>query len=229
MRTFIPDLAGRVVPTAGVALVALPYDRDSLIAALDSRAASPKPSADRLDSLYARLRVPFAAFAALSDTVSRLQDSAATLKTRLDSLPREAPQYRAGYSAFLDVTSARTGAERRQAEARRTLDRTRDLITPRVDSIRAALRAWEDSAYVDYEKSTAELLRRAVVPAVADTTQAPDGTASMSLPKGRATRWWIYARAWDAADPNAEWYWNVPVSGDTVELRPENARRRARY
>jgi hypothetical protein len=42
-------------------------------------------------------------------------------------------------------------------------------------------------------------------------------------------RWWIYARAWDVQDPNAEWYWNVPVEGDSVVLTPANARRRPRY
>jgi hypothetical protein len=30
-------------------------------------------------------------------------------------------------------------------------------------------------------------------------------------------------------DPNAEWYWNVPVQGDSLILSPENGRRRPRY
>ena len=35
--------------------------------------------------------------------------------------------------------------------------------------------------------------------------------AKLTLVPGR---WWIYARSWDANDPNAEWYWNVPVDSD---------------
>ena len=34
----------------------------------------------------------------------------------------------------------------------------------------------------------------------------------------RGGPWWIYARSWDPDDPNAEWYWNVPVASDTVRL-----------
>lgn len=224
----IPDLRGTLSPAPGVALVALPYDRDSLIAALDAQAASPRPATARLDTLYARIRVPFAAFAAVSESVTTLQDSAARLKVALDSLSRESPRYRAGYGAFLEVTAARTAAESRQAAARRTLDRVRDATTPRIDSARAALKAWEDSAYRDYEKLTSELLRRSTVQAVTDTTDQA-GVATLMLPPGRYGRWWIYARTWDSSDPNAEWYWNVPVTGGTVELSPQNARRRTKY
>lgn len=228
VTAFIPDLTGTLAPAPGVAFVALPYDRDSLIAALDARAASPKPSTALLDSLYGRVRAPFAAFAAVSESVTVLQDSAARLKVSLETLSRESPQYRAGYSAFLEVTAARTAALARQAAARRMLDRARDAAAPQIDSARTALRAWEDSAYRDYETLTSELLRRSAVQAVADTTDAR-GAATVILPRGRDGRWWIYARTWDSGDPNAEWYWNVPVAGDTVVLGPDNARRRTKY
>jgi len=49
----------------------------------------------------------------------------------------------------------------------------------------------------------------------------------LTLPPGR---WWIYARSWDATDPNSEWYWNVPApAGDTLLLSSRSARRQARY
>ena len=41
--------------------------------------------------------------------------------------------------------------------------------------------------------------------------------------------WWITARAWDAGDPNAAWYWNLKVDGDSLALTPANARRLPRY
>lgn len=228
VTAFMPDLQGHVTPAPGVVLIALPYDRDSLLAALDAKAPSPRPSTALLDSLHARVQAPFAAFAALSDSVTSLQDSAARLKSGLDSLPRESPRYRAGYGAFLEVTAARSAAEGRQAVARRTLNRAREAARPRIDSARAALRAWEDSAYADYEKLTGELLRRSAVQGVTDTTDG-NGAATLQLPRGRDGRWWIYARTWDASDPNAEWYWNIPVAGDSVRLGPENAVRRGRY
>jgi hypothetical protein len=228
VRAFIPDLEGTLAPAPGVALVALPYDRDSLLAALDARAPSARPSTALLDSLYAAIRAPFAAYAAVSESVAVLQDSAGRLKAALDSLSREAPQYRAGYSAFLEVSARRSALEARQASARRVLDRARATSARRIDSTRGVLRAWEDSAYSDYEKLTDGLLRRSTVQAVADTTRT-GGTATLTLPRGRDGRWWIYARSWDATDPNGEWYWNVPVTGDTVVLSPENARRRVRY
>ncbi|HTO72270.1 MAG TPA: hypothetical protein VMJ30_00560, partial [Gemmatimonadales bacterium] len=53
-----------------------------------------------------------------------------------------------------------------------------------------------------------------------------DGRLSVRLPKGR---WWIYARAPDPADPNAGWYWNVPVRGDSIELDPGSAEHRPCY
>jgi hypothetical protein len=39
----------------------------------------------------------------------------------------------------------------------------------------------------------------------------------------------VYARSWDATDPNAEWYWNIPVEDDTLLLSSRTARRQPRY
>ncbi|HXE59016.1 MAG TPA: hypothetical protein VNK43_13530, partial [Gemmatimonadales bacterium] len=90
---------------------------------------------------------------------------------------------------------------------------------------RAAVAQWEDSAYRDYESIVARLARASGRVPLADTTGA-DGRVTLRLPEGR---WWIHARSWDAQDPNAEWYWNVPVTGDTVELSPATGELRARY
>ena len=60
---------------------------------------------------------------------------------------------------------------------------------------------------------------------IADSTGA-DGRVTIRLPVGR---WWIYARSWDAWDPNSEWYWNVPATGDRLVLDRSNGRRLPRY
>ena len=49
---------------------------------------------------------------------------------------------------------------------------------------------------------------------------------SFTLPAGD---WWIYGRSWDATDPNSEWYWNLPVSDDTMLLSSRTGRQRRRY
>ena len=96
---------------------------------------------------------------------------------------------------------------------------------PEDDQLRARIRAWEDSAYAGYDSIVRRLAERSRREAVADTTD-PTGRAILEL---RGGPWWIYARSWDATDPNAEWYWNVPVRGDTVVLDPGTGKRRVRY
>ena len=87
------------------------------------------------------------------------------------------------------------------------------------------MRQWEDSTYQGYDSIVQGLARRAAREPVTDTTGA-EGWATLTLAPGR---WWIYARSWDATDPNAEWYWNVPVDGDTLLLSSRTARRQPRY
>ena len=225
VRTLIPAVDGQLEPAPGVALVALPYDRDSIIAVLAARATSPRPDVTSLDSLFARFQRPFAAYAVAADKSSRLQDSLGRMKAALDSLPRDSPAYRQLYGAFVTLGTERSTADRQRDSLQGALKAARAAFGARSDSTRLALRAWEDSTYGDYEKITQELSRNAALPPATDTTGA-DGTVTLVLKKGR---WWVYARSWDALDPNAEWYWNVPVRGDSLVLSPENARRRPRY
>jgi len=208
-----------------VALVALPYDRDSIIAALQAKATSPRPDVASLDSLFARFQRPFAAYALAADKSARLQDSLGRIKAALDSLPRESPAYRKLYGSFVTLGTERSAADRQRDSLQAALKAARAAFGARSDSTRQALRAWEDSTYRDYEKITQELSRNTNLLPATDTTGA-DGSVTLVLKKGR---WWIYARSWDALDPNAEWYWNVPVRGDSLVLSPENARRRPRY
>ena len=211
-------------PAPGVALVALPYDRDSIIAALTAKAASPRPNVASLDTLFARFQRPFAAYAVAATNSARLQDSLVGMKAALDSLPRESPAYRKLYGSFVSLTAERAAADRQRDSLQQALKRARAAFDAPSDSTRMVLRAWEDSTYGDYEKITQELSRNAGRQPQTDTTGA-DGAVTLTLRKGR---WWIYARSWDALDPNAEWYWNIPVRTDSVTLSPDNARRRPR-
>jgi hypothetical protein len=225
VRVLIPGPDSVPTPVSGLGLVALPYNRDSVLAALEARARSPRPATAELDSLFAQFRAPFAAYSRAAFEAGRLRDSLARLKSRLDSLPRNAPEYRELYARFGRATEALREAEARETETRKALDAARRTFVPRSDSLRAQIRAWEDSAYRGYDSIVRRLAERSRREPVADTTD-PTGRATLTL---RGDPWWIYARSWDATDPNAEWYWNVPVQGDTVVLDPGSGKRRTRY
>lgn len=212
-------------PVAGVGLIALPYDRDSVLHALAASAPTPRPSTAELDSLFQRFRVPFAEYTTASYEAEKLRGTLDTLKARLDSLPRNAPDYRALYARFGQERSLLSEAERRERAARTALETARATFVSRSDSLRARVRRWEDSTYKGYDSIVRGLARaRGLIP-VTDTT-GRDGWAHLKLQDGP---WWVYARSWDVTDPNAEWYWNVKVTGDTLRLDSHSGTRRPKY
>ncbi len=225
VRVSIPGPDSVAAPVPGVGLIALPYDRDSVLRALAASAPTPRPSTAELDSLFRRFRVPFAEYASVSYETEKLRGSLDTLKARLDSLPRNAPDYRMLYARFGQQRSALLEAEKRERSARAALDTARATFVARSDTLRARVRRWEDSTYQGYDSIVRRLARERALTAVTDTT-GRDGWAHFRLPGGA---WWIYARSWDATDPNTEWYWNVKVAADTVLLDARSGTRRPKY
>jgi hypothetical protein len=199
----IPGPDSVATPVSGLGLVALPYDRDSVLAALETAAPSPRPPTAELDSLFAQFRTPFAAYSRAAFDAGRLRDTLSALKTALDSLPRNAPAYRELYAGFARLSDSLRAAEGQETTTRKALD----------------------AARAKYDSIVRRLAERSGREPAADTTDA-SGNAALTL---RGAPWWIYARSWDATDPNSEWYWNVPVRGDTVVLDPRSGRRRPRY
>lgn len=225
VRVSIPGPDGTETPVSGLGLVALPYDRDSLLAALEDSAGTSRPATAELDSLFQAFRLPFTNYASATLRVGALTDSASALRSRLDSLDRGAPDYGRLYAAYEGVSDS-LAAARREADARRAaLDEARRGFVPRSESLRAVMRTWEDSTYRGYDSIVQDIAVRQRRDPVADTTDAR-GWADVRLRPGR---WWIYGQSWDASDPNALWYWNVPVEGDTILLSSANGRRRPRY
>ncbi|HEU4829678.1 MAG TPA: hypothetical protein VFT04_10815 [Gemmatimonadales bacterium] len=201
----VPDLEGTESPASGVPVVAVPYDRDSVIAALEATQSSPRPHTSTLDSLFAQFRGPFIdhfragqALAAVRDSVERGQ---------------------AGDSALAAAT--------RRAEAtRQALDSAREALAAG-DSLRADVRSWENSTYRSFDSVVKALAERARRKPVVDTTDAT-GLAELRLPASD-NDWWLTARSWDVTDPNSSWTWSVRVDADSVELNGSNGRRRPRY
>jgi hypothetical protein len=214
-------------PVAHLHLVALPYDRDSLLATFE--AANPRPARQthQLDSLFAAFRTPFIAYARAAYRVQALERSQGYLKLRLDSLSRASPLYDSLYRVFAAGSDSVTAAHRRRDDAQRELGIARAKLSPTIDSLRQQMARWEDSTYRGYDSITKVLGSGIGREPISDSTGA-DGRITLRLPHGA---WWIYARSWDAWDPYSEWYWNVPApgAGEHLLLDRTNGRRLPRY
>ena len=225
VRVSIPGPDSVETPVTGVGLVALPYNRDSVLAALEERAGSPRPDTTALDTLVRTFQVPFATYTAAVQRTEGLRDSLERLRLALDSMPRNTPEYRERYAAFSRLDDSLAAARKANERARQELDRARARFAERGDPLREQIRHWEDSTYRGYDSITRNLAVRRRQDPRTDTTGG-DGWAHFTLPGGE---WWIYGRSWDATDPNSEWYWNLPVTDDTVLLSSRTGRQRRRY
>jgi hypothetical protein len=225
VRVSIPGPDSVETPVTGVGLVALPYNRDSVLAALEKEAPTPRPDTGALDSLFRAFRMPFASYTAAVQRSEGLRDSLERLRVALDSLPRNTPEYRERYAAFSRLDDSLAAARKASDRARQELERARVDFAERGDPLRARIRHWEDSTYRGYDSITRGLAARRRQDPRTDTTGA-DGWAHFTLPPGA---WWIYGRSWDATDPNAEWYWNLPVTDDSILLSSRTGRQRRRY
>jgi hypothetical protein len=159
-------------PAAELVLTVLPYDRDSVVAALSATGPSRPDTAE--------------------------------LQRLLDSLRST---YRAG-------------------GGREAMARLQTRIAPRLEALRAAQAAWRDQTFRGYDSATYALIRHLARDPFTDTTDAA-GVALVTPPK--SGRWWVTASLWDPSDPWSEWYWNLPLTGDTVRLTPATAIHRNRF
>jgi hypothetical protein len=225
VRVSIPGPDSLDLPAAGVGVVALPYDRDSVLASLEAKADRPKPHTAELDSLFARFRGPFTRYTTTVYTTTRLEDTLGRIQRQLDTTPQKSADYGPLQERLASVSASLATNRERSERARVDLSRARTDFVGRSESLRTAVRLWEDSTYRGYDSIVNNLAKTRGREPATDTTGAT-GWARLSLAPGS---WWIYARAWDTSDPNSEWYWNVPVNGDTVLLSSRTGRRQPRY
>lgn len=221
----VPGQGTAGTPAAGFTFAALPYNRDSIIAAFEVRARTQKPSTAALDSLFAKYREPFAHYTALVAESRRYSDSMTALKARLDTASRTSPEYTGAYRKWSAWRDSMRAIDAEAAAARAALEKARPAFIAQSESLRATIRAWQDSTLQGYHEAAESLVKRSHREPAADTTDA-SGYGSVTL---RGGPWWIYARSWDPGDPNAEWYWNVPVDADTIRLDASTAVHRPRY
>ena len=225
IRVAVPDLEGRLTPVAGLPIVALPYDRDSLLAELEARAASPRPDTAAIDSLFALVRGPFSELLRTEARAVGLRDSLDRLRARLEHEPRNSPAYRVGYHTFTALADTLARAEQQIVKAQLVVSAAERQIGSRLGRLREAVTRWEDSTLRSYDSLTAarasQLGRR---PVHAET--GADGSLTLKLPQGT---WWVYTRAPQVGNPYAGWYWNQKVTGDSVPLTPATGRLRPCY
>jgi len=226
VQILVPDLEGVETPIAGTIIVALPYDRDSVLAAMERRAGTARPNTAALDSLFHAFRGPFLAFARAAWHLERVTGARDSLMRRQAAATPGSPAA-AEIQARLRVLDDSLGRLPALVEQARTaLGAARDTLWPRMERLRAEARQWEASTYAGYDTIVRRLTHDRLQEGVADTT-GPTGWAEFRL-RPTAT-WWLTARSPDPEDPNFEWYWNVPVRGDTVRLSPTTGRHRPRY
>lgn len=211
---YLPDAAGDYGPARGVVVMALPYDRDSLLTSLENEAPEPRPSTRGLDSLFQLFRAPFVESTRLAARADRLRDAVRRLEGTTG------PALAATRDSLAAAEAAALAAARRLAEVR-------EAVTPRIDSLRQVMRAWEAEAFRRYGEITNSLTSNQLAASIADTTGA-DGLARLWIPPG-SRAWWIHARSFNSGDPNAEWYWNVPMEAARLVLDSTNVRLRPRY
>ncbi len=225
VQVLVPDLAGLDTPIPGVQVTLLPYDRDSLIRTMEQRVPTGRPNTQSLDSLFQAFHGPFLDMSRAAWLVERTG-------RRLDSVNTALAASTPGSPAALELATIRkpiTDSLTRQnaglERARSALAAARDTLWPRIERLRGEARAWEHSTYAGYDTLSRSQTTGRMRMIAADTTGA-SGWAHLRINEGT---WWIHVRSPDPQDPNFEWYWNVPLVGDTLRLSPATGRHRPRY
>lgn len=210
-------------PVARLPVVFLPYDRDSILAAMEA-AGTPRPSERTLDSLLAQTRAPLLAYTRLVWLADSARTALAGLRALLDTTPRNSESYRERFTEFAKLSDSVPAWDARAAARQRALGQTDRRLADAIARARNRIERWEDSTYRGYAGATDSIVTRTGRRPIRDTTDAT-GNLAAALPSGT---WWLYVRAPDVNDPDGEWVWNVRVRGTLLRLDRTNAIHRIR-
>lgn len=209
-------------PVADLPVEFLPFDRDSLFAALAAGASEPEPQVpDQLRQEFDSVLVLQETWRVAEASWNEVRDSLRQLSERMQRMDRRSREYRPLFERFNAMEGREGRLNRQRAAAFETFTDLQATNQQRLDSVRAVIEAWEDIAFQDYPDIEADLLESLGKEIAHDTTDA-SGSLTRRLGGGP---WWVHARV---AIPAGELYWNVPTaaSSDTLRLTPDNAVRR---
>ena len=198
----------------------IPFDRDSLFAAMAAQAATPEPpipsDLEEAASRELELRDEWSAAVAEWNDV---RDEMRTISERLDGLNRASRDYLELFDQFGDLEDREAALDRRRQSTFDAFDEMQQANQQRIDSICIVIDSWEEVAFAEYGDVEGDLLAALGREVTADTTDA-EGVAFAGVSGGP---WWIHTRTNTAA---GELYWNVMVEGaspDTLRLEAGNA------
>lgn len=215
---------GATAPVENLAVEILPYDRDSLFAAMAAAADTPEPQVPA--AIQARLDSVRALQATWRDVESRwneVRDSLRTISERIEGLDRRSREYREAFDRFNSMEGRERSLNRQRQTAFDAFTELQSVTQGQLDSVRAVIESWEDVAFADFADIQASLLDALGQEIHYDTTDA-QGMFTTTLPSGD---WWVHTRV---TVPEGELYWNVLTGGvDTLRLTPDNAERRLSF
>lgn len=215
---------GATTPVANLEVQFLPYDRDSLFAAMAAEAGSPEPQVPaavraRLDSVQALQ----ATWRTAETSWNEVRDSLRQVSERLANTDARSREYRQMFDQFNAMEGRERSLNRQRQAAFDEFTGLQTVTQAQLDSVRAVIQSWEDVAFADFADVQGALLSALGAEVHYDTTDA-NGMVTQSLGGGD---WWVHTRV---AGPSGELYWNV-LSGsvDTLRLNPGNAERRLAF
>ncbi|MFN2431713.1 MAG: hypothetical protein ABR599_02635 [Gemmatimonadota bacterium] len=216
-----PNARGEVVPIEGAELTILPFDIDSLYAALEERnQPGPEPVTDSLEVLYQGFSAADAALIAADSALTQSQMELEALEDRASE------EYRAAFRSFEQAQARRESA----AVAR---DSAEAIYAPAREAYNRARGTWESSAWDGFAEENEDLY--AAVEAPRDTAggelpfvqrTGPGGSFKVWLTPGS---WWVAGRTAVPGAVRQVYRWNhgftvgdepvaVALSGEGAEI-----------
>lgn len=205
---------GETVPMSGVQLDIVPYDIDSLYAALEAESnPGPPPSADSIRQLAQIYQDACASYRVTGDSIEGVREQATEIANREG---QTSDAYRAAFERY----QALVAREEQRFEACQNV--TDDYTTVR-NAYREARSEWEGRAWPEQAFVAQESLLVGERPLQRVETD-PEGVAAVTVPNGT---WWILGDAPVPGSISQEYRWNERVEAGggalTVELTPETA------
>lgn len=226
LQVLTESTEGEMQPEEDLVVTFLPYDRDSVFAALAESAPDPEPQVpqdlqvtfDSVTALQEQWRVADTQWAEVRDSLQRLSD-------RLQGMDQRSREYRELFDRFGALERRERALNGEKTQAFQAFTNLQQQALSRADSIRAVRESWADVAFQEYLSVEDSILETGGKELYQDTTNA-EGVVSRRLPGGT---WYVHTRI--PVGMFDEYYWNVsfdPAQTDTLRLTPENAERRLR-